>query len=88
MKPMCNQMSDYSKHDDNNLFCLSLHIFFLNNFIFPYWPTEGFGEMFEGYFADRCAENVRLCPWRDKRHRPVCADGERGPPSAEIYIKF
>ena len=45
--------------------------------------SEGLGEMFESDSADTCAGNFPLVSMGGRADRQVCADGERGPPSAQ-----
>ena len=48
--------------------------------------SEGLGEVFEGDFADMCAEKFPLVSMGGRADRQACADGERGPPSARAEI--
>ena len=45
--------------------------------------SEGLGEMFEGDSADTCAGKFPLVSMGGRADRQACADGERGPPSAQ-----
>ena len=48
--------------------------------------SEGLGEMFEGDSADTCARKFSLMLMGGRANSQVCADGERGPPSALAEI--
>ena len=48
--------------------------------------SEGLGEMFEGDSADTCGRKFPLMLMGGRANGPVCADGERGPPSAPAEI--
>ena len=47
---------------------------------------EGLVEIFEGNFADTCAEKFQLVLMQEEPTRQACTDGERGPPSVLAEI--
>ena len=48
--------------------------------------SEGLGEMFEGDSVDTCTGKFPLVSMGGRADRQVCADGERGPPSARAEV--
>jgi hypothetical protein len=48
--------------------------------------SEGLGEVFNGDSADMCAGKFPLMSMGGRANGQVCADGERGPPSARAEI--
>ena len=51
--------------------------------------SEGLGVVLKGDSADKCAGKYPLVSMGGRANSQVCADGERGPPSAraEIFTK-
>ena len=47
---------------------------------------EGLGEVFKGDSADMCAGKFPLVLMGGRANGQACADGERGPPSAQAEI--
>ena len=45
--------------------------------------SEGLGEVFEGNSAETCAEKFPLVSMGGRTNCQACADGKRGPPSAQ-----
>ena len=50
--------------------------------------SEGMGEVFKGDSADMCAGKFPLVSMGGRANGQACADGERGPPSAQAEILF
>jgi hypothetical protein len=50
--------------------------------------SEGLGEVFKGDSADISAGKFPLVSMGGRADRQVCADGERGPPSARAEIIY
>jgi hypothetical protein len=48
--------------------------------------SDGLGEVFEGDSADMCGGKFPLVLMGGRANGQVCADGERGPPSARVEI--
>ena len=48
---------------------------------------EGLGEMFGGDSADTCGRKFPLMLMGGRANGPACADGERGPPSAQAVLR-
>jgi hypothetical protein len=48
--------------------------------------SEWLGEVFKGDFADMCAGKFLLVSMGERANGQVCADGERGPPSARAEM--
>ena len=48
--------------------------------------SEGLGEVFQGDSVDMCAGKFSLVSMGRRANGQVCADGERGPPSALAEI--
>ena len=49
--------------------------------------SEQLGEMFKGDTVDTCAGKFPLVSMGGRANRQVCADGERGPPSARAEFQ-
>jgi hypothetical protein len=50
--------------------------------------SEGLEEMFEGNFANTCAEKFMLALKEGQPTGQSCADGEQGPPLENMWKKY